>query len=113
FDVMHWHWPSHEYVAPESRSETERRMAQFVEELRLARALGLRIVWTAHNLYPHDRTFHDVDVAFRRRFVELVTALVSHCDSAADAVRREFEPPAPMFVIPHGNFIDVLPPSVS
>ena len=113
FDVMHWHWPSHEYVDPDSRAETERRMAEFVDELRLARTLGLRIVWTAHNLYPHDRTFHDVDVEFRHRFVELVTAIVSHCDAAADAVRREFHPPAPMFVIPHGNFIDVLPPSVS
>jgi glycosyltransferase involved in cell wall biosynthesis len=113
FDVMHWHWPSHEYVDTESRSETERRMTQFVDELRLARERGLRIVWTAHNLYPHNRQFHDVDVEFRRRFVELVTAIVSHCDAAVEAVRREFHPRAPMFVIPHGNFIDVLPPSVA
>jgi glycosyltransferase involved in cell wall biosynthesis len=113
FDLMHWHWPSHEYVDPESRAETERRMAQFVDELRLARELGWRIVWTAHNLYPHNRTFFDVDVEFRQRFVELVTAIISHCDAAADAVRREFRPQAPMFVIPHGNFIDVLPPTVT
>lgn len=113
FDLMHWHWPSHEYVEPTSRDETQRRMTAFVEELRLARELGWRIVWTAHNLYPHNRTFHDIDVAFRHRFVELVTAIISHCDAAADAVRREFRPAAPVFVIPHGNFIDVLPPSVT
>lgn len=113
FDVMHWHWPSHEYNDPESLAETQRRMDEFVGELRLARSLGWRVVWTAHNLYPHDRTHHDVNVAFRRVFVELATAIISHCDAAAEAVRREFHPSAPMFVIPHGNFIDVLPPSIS
>jgi glycosyltransferase involved in cell wall biosynthesis len=87
-------------------------MREFVGELRLARELGWRVVWTAHNLYPHDRTHHDLDVAFRRAFVEIVSAIISHCDLAAETVRREFHPRAPMFVIPHGNFIDVLPPSV-
>ncbi len=113
FDVMHWHWPSHEYTDPTSRDETERRMHDFVDELRLARDLGWRVVWTAHNLYPHDRTHHDLNVAFRRAFVDLATAIISHCDVAVDAVRREFHPTAPMFVIPHGNFIDVLPADVS
>ncbi len=113
FDAMHWHWPSHEYTDTRSRPETERRMAEFLAELRLARAQGWRVVWTAHNLYPHDRTFHDVNVAFRRAFVEIATAIISHCESAADAVRAEFQPSTPMFVIPHGNFIDVLPPTVT
>jgi glycosyltransferase involved in cell wall biosynthesis len=112
FDVMHWHWPSHEYNDPSSRAESQRRMEEFVGELRVARSLGWRVVWTVHNLYPHDRTHHEVNVTFRRAFVEIATAIISHCDAAAEAVRREFRPAAPMFVIPHGNFIDVLPPSV-
>ena len=113
FDVMHWHWPSHEYSDPASRSETQRRMSRFVGELRLARTLGMNVVWTAHNLYPHDRTHHDIDVAFRRALVEIATAIISHCDASAEAVRREFHPAAPIFVVPHGNFIDVLPPTIS
>jgi beta-1,4-mannosyltransferase len=113
FDVMHWHWPSHEYNDPASRSGTQQRMEQFLRELRLARSLGWRVVWTAHNLYPHDRTHHDIDVAFRRAFVEIATAILSHCDAAAEAVRREFRPVAPIVVVPHGNFIDVLPPTVT
>jgi beta-1,4-mannosyltransferase len=112
FDVMHWHWPSHEYNDAVSRDNTARRMQQFLDELRLARSLGWRVVWTAHNLYPHDRTHHDLNVAFRQAFVEIASAIISHCDLAAAAVRGEFNPTAPIFVIPHGNFIDVLPASV-
>ena len=39
--------------------------------------------------------------------------IIAHCEEAADAVRREFAPAAPIFVIPHGNFIGVLPASVT
>ncbi len=112
FDVMHWHWPSHEY---QRRTETETRAAMeaLVGELRVARDLGWRLVWTAHNLYPHDRTFHAIDREFRSRLVELSTALIAHCDVAAEALRTEFQPSAPIHVIPHGHFIDVLPASVA
>ena len=41
------------------------------------------------------------------------TAILAHCQLAADAVRREFDPAAPIFVVPHGNFIGVLEPPVS
>jgi beta-1,4-mannosyltransferase len=112
FDVMHLHWPSHEYQRA-SEAETARAMEEFVGELRLARELGWRIVWTAHNLYPHDRTYHEINRRFRFHLVDLATALVAHCDVAAEAVRREFAPRCPIFVIPHGNFIDVLPASVT
>ena len=57
---MHWHWPSYRYSDPSSRSETERRLPEFLDELRLARSLGWNVVWTAHNLYPHDRTHHRI-----------------------------------------------------
>ena len=112
FDAMHLHWPSHEYQRG-SEAETAAAMEGFVRELRLARELGWRIVWTAHNLYPHDRTYHEINRRFRFHLVELATALIAHCDVAADAVRDEFAPRAPIFVIPHGNFIDVLPASVT
>lgn len=112
FDVMHWHWPSHEYQRV-TAADTERAMERFVGELRLARELGWRMVWTAHNLYPHDRTHHGVNRRFRFQLVKLSTALIAHCDAAAAAVRAEFQPSAPLFVVPHGNFIDVLPASVT
>ena len=111
-DVLHLHWPSHEYNRPD-RLETETLMHQLVRRLEHARKLGYRIVWTAHNLYPHDRTHHQANREFRFALCRLVTAIISHCDLAADAVRAEFHPEAPIFVIPHGNFIGVLEPSIS
>ena len=112
FEVMHLHWPAHEYQRADAAA-TEAAMHGFLGELRLARDLGWRVVWTAHNLYPHDRTYHEINRRFRFGLVELATALLAHCEAAADAVRAEFRPSAPIFLIPHGHFIDVLPATVT
>ena len=78
FDVMHWHWPSHEYTDPASRDETERRMAR----VRRRAAAGPRHSAGASSGRRTTSTrttepFHDLDVAFRRAFVELATAIIS------------------------------------
>jgi glycosyltransferase involved in cell wall biosynthesis len=88
-------------------------MERTVRRLELARELGFGVVWTAHNIHPHDRTHADIDREFRVALGQLATAIIAHCDVAADTVRREFAPAAPIFVIPHGNFIGVLPPSIT
>ncbi len=111
-DAIHLHWPSHEYRGPD-RATTQANMERMLQRLELARELGFGVVWTAHNIYPHDRTYADVDREFRVALCQVATAILAHCDLAADAVRREFAPAAPIFVVPHGNFIGVLEPSVS
>lgn len=45
--------------------------------LQLARLLGLRVVWTAHNLLPHQPVFDD-DVAARRTLLAAADAIVVH-----------------------------------
>ena len=111
-DALHFHWPSHDYRGPDATT-TEAQMRRTVERLELARELGYRIVWTAHNLYPHDRTYADIDRRFRLELCQVAHSILAHCELAADAVRREFAPAARIFVVPHGNFIGVLEPSVS
>ena len=111
-DVLHLHWPSHEYRGPD-RATTQAQMERTVQRLELARELGFGVVWTAHNIEPHDRTYADIDREFRVALCQVATAIIAHCDFAADAVRREFAPAAPIFVVPHGNFIGVLPASVT
>ncbi|HVA86275.1 MAG TPA: glycosyltransferase [Candidatus Saccharimonadales bacterium] len=111
-DVLHLHWPSHQYRGPDDAT-TEGQMRRMVERLGLARELGYRVVWTAHNIYPHDRTYADIDRRFRLELGQAADSIIAHCELAADAVRREFEPTARIFVIPHGNFIGVLEATVT
>jgi beta-1,4-mannosyltransferase len=105
-DVLHLNWPHFDYYHDDA-AEMERRMDTFVGHLELARDLGYRVVWTAHNLYPHNRRHQDIDHRCRLAICRLATAVIAHCDDAAEAVRRTFGRTENLFVIPHGHFIGV------
>lgn len=111
-DVLHHHWPHYTYYN-EDPVIMERQMREFVRCLDLARELGYRVVWTAHNLYPHNRRNHEINHQFRLELCRIATAIIAHCDVAAEQIRATFGRDHNMFVIPHGHFIGVYPDNVT
>jgi beta-1,4-mannosyltransferase len=53
-DILHIHWPEQVFWAGGSRLRTAARAAATLLALRRLSANGTRIVWTVHNLSPHD-----------------------------------------------------------
>ncbi len=101
-DVIHIHWPSFLYFDPRSRLRTGLRLAKMYAALRAAAARGATVVWTAHNLYPHD----DADAAAlhrigRRIIVASADHVCVHGASAAAIVRREFDVPESRLHVGH------------
>ena len=112
YDVLHMNW-LHHFYRREDLETTLGCYTRFVENLTLARSLGYRIVWTIHNLYPHERPFPEVDRLARLLVCRLADAVIGHCEYAADLARRLFFRTEGLHVIPHGNFIDVFPNTIS
>lgn len=111
-DVLHLNWPHILYDAPDLESRVS-RCAALIGHLGLARSLGYKVVWTVHNLYPHDRTHFDLDRLARLAISSLATALIVHCEQARSLVRRHFFRKDGVFAIPHGHFVDVYPNTLS
>jgi glycosyltransferase involved in cell wall biosynthesis len=107
-DVLHFNWPHYDYYHDDA-AVMERQMGAFVRHVELARELGYKVVWTAHNLYPHNPTHREIDHQCRLEICRLATAIIAHCDVAADALRRTFGRTRNLFVVPHGHFIGVYP----
>jgi glycosyltransferase involved in cell wall biosynthesis len=105
-DVLHFNWPHFDYYDDDAAIMT-RQMRAFVHRLEVARELGYKVVWTAHNLYPHNRTHQEIDHICRLEICRLATAVIAHCEVAAEAVRRTFDRSNALFVIPHGHFVGV------
>ena len=82
--------------------------------LLLLRARGVRIVWTAHNLYPHDGGKGAAVHRFARWFiVRIAHRIFVHGPSAAAIVRAEFKiDDERLRLIPHGNWIDTYPNTI-
>jgi glycosyltransferase involved in cell wall biosynthesis len=111
-DVLHLHWPSFLYDAAEPNEQIY-LCAKLISSLARARSLGYKIVWTMHNLYPHDSQNPDLDRLIRLAITQLATAVIVHCDHARELVRQHFFRDSGVFTIPHGHFIDPYPNTMS
>lgn len=115
-DVVHFHW-LHAFYYGDNLAETAIKSVAFAVELLLLRLLGLRLVWTAHNLVPHNAEWRRFHVAYRRAFVERCDGVVAHCERAAERLDEEYDlSPAArdrISVVPHGNYAGNYPNDVT
>jgi len=108
--VVHLHWV-YDFTLPGSaRFAAMRRLSQawFVAVLWWMRLLQLRLVWTAHNVLPHDQVFAN-DVAARRRLVAASDLVITHSGAALAELTALGAKPRHSEVIAHGPFIPSSP----
>ena len=89
--IVHIHWV-HEYLHHWSAG---RKLAgRFTRmmlraHLNALHAVGIKVVWTAHNLVPHTKTFDD-DQKGRRDLIARTDAVIAHSDDAARMLTSHF-----------------------
>ncbi len=113
-DTLHFHWPSFQYFDPASVVRTYLRLARFLLLVSILRLRGVRIMWTAHNLYPHDggKTLRSHRIA-RWFIVHVAERIFVHGPTAAAIVKEEFAlPSSRLCPIPHGHWIGAYPDTV-
>ncbi|MBI3970259.1 MAG: glycosyltransferase [Chloroflexi bacterium] len=109
--VLHLNW-IHRYYAGPDPDERQRRFKRFAAGLLLARRLDFRIVWTMHNLLPHEQHDPLLDIRARRLVCTLAHAVIVHCRRAGALLAERFGRRHDVHVIPHGHFIDVYPNTI-
>ncbi len=112
FDLLHVNGLHPVYLAADLETALERATG-LVDALRFARAIGYRIVWTLHNLYPHERPYPDIDHMVQMAAFDIVHHVVAHCAYGAERALALFHPAKRPHVIPHGNYIDAYPNTVT
>ena len=110
-NVLHLNWPNYMYSG-EALEAQLRLLTELIDNLALARLLGYRIVWTVHNLYPHESNSRDLDHLAQTAITHLANAVIVHCEHARELVRKHFHRTAGVYVINHGNFIYPYPNEV-
>ena len=112
--VLHFHWPHGYYRclrAPQRARYVASwlKLAMFAVRLAAARALGYRVVWTVHQVLPHEVWSHGLDRAGCRILAVFSTALIAHDEATAAAAREHLFESAKIRVIPHGSYVGVYP----
>ena len=113
--VLHLHW-THEYLKGSAGPSRINRL-RFLGQLRTLKRLGVRIVWTMHNLGGHDGIRHESEMTVHRDLVRLADAVLCHCVAAREAAIRayglEAADAARLHVVPHGSYVGAYPDTVS
>jgi glycosyltransferase involved in cell wall biosynthesis len=109
--LVHLHWIYLFSIRGSQRFPVLRRAAQlwFTAWLRTISILGMRLVWTAHNVLPHTPVFADDTVA-RRQLIEACDLVIAHSQTTLDELAVLGAEPSRSVVIGHGPFSPSVPP---
>jgi glycosyltransferase involved in cell wall biosynthesis len=105
--ILHLHWVWGFMLTGADRWMPMRRLTGvwYTAILAWARLIGLQIVWTLHNVLPHEPLFVD-DVAARRRLLWACDLVIAHSEASLDALEEQVGVPRRACVIPHGPIRD-------
>lgn len=114
-DIVHIHWAEQYAISKRNLRAALFNAASFLTAVDVGRRRGTRVVWTVHNILPHEQ-FHPrlqrwVLGAFARRVdatIHMSEAARTAAIAAYPILRR-----ALAVVIPHGHYRDVYPHEAS
>jgi len=110
--VVHFHWIDHLYYA-RTWLVAMLRTAFFLAMLLVLRNRGTRIIYTLHNLVPHDTRrprFHRI---VQRLIIKLADATIVHSQQALNLAKETYGERRNFHIIPHGRCEGFYPDEVS
>lgn len=113
-DVVHVHWPEH-LVPRDRKRDFLRRAPVLLALIFLARQRGAVLVWTGHNLRPHDSPHPWLDRVYYRAFLGQVDHVLTMTTAARHVLQSKYPVlrRAMFSLTRHGDYRDAYPPPPS
>jgi glycosyltransferase involved in cell wall biosynthesis len=108
-DVVHLHWLEY-LVSADSLARSAARVLRLRWTLARLRRLDKRIVFTVHNLRPHEPRHPRLEALATRSALRSADTVIAHSDFAARRIEDSYGEVRSLEVIPHGHFIGLYPP---
>jgi glycosyltransferase involved in cell wall biosynthesis len=87
------------------------RLARLLITLRALRRRGKRVVWTIHNIKPHETRHRLLEALGPWATARIADALIVHSRYAGQRVAEGLGGANKLHVIPHGPFVELYPPA--
>jgi beta-1,4-mannosyltransferase len=109
--VVHIHWVEG-ITGRRERSWPVVRALSIFGQMAIGRILGHELIWTVHNLEPHEQRASQLEKWSTWGVTKLATGIILHCQWAkAELIARyPWAARKRLAVIPHGHFIGLYPP---
>lgn len=109
--VLHLHWLNQITKSAATADEATASVAAFLARLETFRAAGGHVVWTAHNVLPHDSRYPAADAALRQGLADRALLVHVLARGTSDAVGDTYRmPPEERVVhVPHPSYVGAYP----
>jgi glycosyltransferase involved in cell wall biosynthesis len=114
--VLHFHWPQNYYTWWRRPRRLRHllswivKLPVFAVRIAFARALGYTIVWTIHEVFPHERTATRIDRLGASVLARASGLLLAHDEGTATRAARELGiAEERVEIVRHGSYIGVYP----
>lgn len=106
-DILHLHW-LHPLFIRNNLSKTLVRLTALIVELCILKIIGIKIVWTAHNIKNHDSLYVRLDQICTKFVAKISHGIIAHSQTAKQEIVKQLniKNHQKIFVVPHGNYID-------
>lgn len=106
-DFVHFH-SVHSFFLSPSRFKSVTKLLVFISQVLILRLIGVRIIWTVHDLKSHSSRYLGIDRFGTTLFTRIAHGIITHYDVAKREVitALRLQNANKVFVIPHGNYID-------
>ena len=114
YDLWHLHWPD-DFLSYRSPVKAAAYVLAELVLMVIARQRGTRIVWTVHDLGPHESHHGWLESIFWRIFPKLVDGFVTLSHTGREAARRQHPElkSLPSAVVPHGHYRPAYPEPIA
>ncbi len=108
--VIHVHWTAPILGPGTTPAEARELGRKFLRQAEGLQKRGARLVWTVHNVMPHECRFPDEEAAFRQELADRADLIHVMCERTAEYVSAYYTlPPGKIRVVPHPAYVDVYP----
>lgn len=113
YDILHFHWPDG-YINDPRLVKALRRILLLMIVIGCAKLKGGRIVWTVHNIVPHDAHHAQLSRMFMNWFVERCDGLIFMSEQSKLTFSHYYnlQHILPAAIIPHGHYRNSYPPAI-
>jgi len=113
YDIIHFHWPDG-YISQRAILKSIQRVVTLGLILAIVKLKGAKLVWTVHNVAPHDAYHPKLSQAFMRFFVKRCDGLIFMSEESKATFFNLYNTKENLqhAIIPHGHYRNSYPAAI-
>jgi len=108
--VIHLHWLGEIIGDTENAKIAQKRVNEFIIRIDAFKSNGFKIIWTIHNILPHDSILQNEQSRLRMELIKRCDVIHTMCEQTVELAKSFYSiPQEKILCVPHPSYEDYYP----